>query len=217
MIDPYIEIRTGPGRGYPVFYIAERGEWIQILKRKTDWYKITTAKGKKGWVSRAQLGNTLTGAGVKKTFRDVVLEDYLRRRLEMGIAGGRLENEPLLTFRVGYKLTENLLAEINLSQVTGTISSKTLYSANLVSEPFSDWRFSPFFTIGAGRFKDSPKATLVAAPETDSTMVNVGAGLRAYVTRRFLFRLDYKSHIVLINDNRTDEFKEWSAGLSFFF
>lgn len=217
VIDPYIELRTGPGRGYPVFYIAERGEWVQILRRKTDWYKVKTARGKQGWVGRKQLENTLTKAGVKRTFRDVLLEDYLSRRFEMGIAGGRLENESLIGVRLGYRLTENLLAEFTLAQVTGTFSSKSLYYVNLVSEPFSDKRLSPFLTIGAGRFEDEPKATLISAPKTESTMVNAGVGVRAYVTRRFILRLDYKSHIVLINDNRTDEFKELSVGLSFFF
>ena len=33
--DPFIELHTGPGRGYPVFYIAERGEHVQLLKEKT--------------------------------------------------------------------------------------------------------------------------------------------------------------------------------------
>ena len=30
----YVELHTGPGRGYPVFYIAERGEAILLLKQR---------------------------------------------------------------------------------------------------------------------------------------------------------------------------------------
>jgi uncharacterized protein YraI len=26
--DPYIDIRTGPGRGYPIFHVVERGKLI---------------------------------------------------------------------------------------------------------------------------------------------------------------------------------------------
>ena len=29
--DPYIELHTGPGRGYPIFHVTERGERIIIL------------------------------------------------------------------------------------------------------------------------------------------------------------------------------------------
>ena len=33
----YIEIRTQAGKGYPIFYIAERGENLSVIKKKTDW------------------------------------------------------------------------------------------------------------------------------------------------------------------------------------
>ena len=32
--DPFIEMRTGPGTSYPIFFVAEQGEWIEILKSK---------------------------------------------------------------------------------------------------------------------------------------------------------------------------------------
>ena len=47
--------RTGPGRGYPVFFVAARDEWVEIELRHTDWYKVRTAGGKLGWVHRSQL------------------------------------------------------------------------------------------------------------------------------------------------------------------
>ena len=65
--DPYLEMRTGPGRGYPVFFVAARDEWIEIELRHTDWYKVRTEGGKVGWVHRAQLETTLTEAGGTKT------------------------------------------------------------------------------------------------------------------------------------------------------
>ena len=34
--DPFIELRTGPGRGYPIFHVAERGQEVVIVKRRTD-------------------------------------------------------------------------------------------------------------------------------------------------------------------------------------
>ena len=33
--DPFIELHTGPGRGYPVFYVAAQGDHITILKERT--------------------------------------------------------------------------------------------------------------------------------------------------------------------------------------
>ncbi|HCO60237.1 MAG TPA: hypothetical protein DIT58_08605 [Porticoccaceae bacterium] len=40
IVEPYIEMHTGPGRGYPVFHVVPRGETLVVLRRKTDWYKV---------------------------------------------------------------------------------------------------------------------------------------------------------------------------------
>ena len=215
--DPYIELRTAPGRGFPVFYVAERDEWIEILKRKTDWFKVRTAGGKEGWVNRVQLENTLTEAGVKTTFRDVLLADYLTRRLEVGFGWGQFENEPVLTMRVGFAMTPNFVAELSASQVTATYSSSSLTQLNLQALPFADRRISPFFTVGVGRYKNTPKVTLVNAPETSVTAANAGFGVRIYLTRNFLIRGDFREYMAPINDNTVETFNEWTIGLGVFF
>lgn len=215
--DPYIELHTGAGRGFPVFHVTERGRWLEILKRRTDWFKVRAENGKEGWVHRAQLENTLTEAGVKMTFRDVLVDDYLARRFELGFAGGRFAGDPLMIVRGGVRMNEYVLAELSLAQATGSFSTTTVYAGNLVSQPFPDWTVSPFFTLGVGHFRNEPRATLVQAAEASADEMNVGIGVRAYLTRRFIFRIDYRDHVVLIDENRTDEYREWSAGFSFFF
>lgn len=215
--DPYLELRTGPGRGYPVYYVADRGEWVEIIKRRTDWFKVRTENGKEGWASRSQMERTLTEVGVAKTFRDVLLDDYLGRRLEFGFSAGRFEDDPMLIARVGYKLTDNLVAELAFSQVSGSFSSTSLIYGSLVSQPFPDWRASPFFSIGYGNYRNEPKATLIDAPITDTDTANAAVGVQFYVTQRFIARMDYRRHIAFIDDNRTEKFNELSAGLYFFF
>ena len=34
--DPFIELHSGPGRGYPIFHVVERGREVFIVKRRTD-------------------------------------------------------------------------------------------------------------------------------------------------------------------------------------
>ncbi len=215
--DPYIELRTEPGRGYPVFYVAERGEWIEILKRKTDWFKVRLASGKEGWVNRLQLENTLTETGARTTFRDVMLADYLDRRLEVGFGWGRFDQDPVLTMRIGYGLTPNFFVELSASQVTAVYSSTSLTQLNLMALPFADRRVSPYFTLGAGRYQKTPKVTLVDSPEISVTAANAGFGVRVYLTRNFLVRGDFREYMAPINDNRVDTFKEWTLGLGVFF
>ena len=37
---PYLEMHTGPGRGFPVFYVVGRGEIVTVLYSRTDWYRV---------------------------------------------------------------------------------------------------------------------------------------------------------------------------------
>jgi len=81
---PYLELSTGPGRGYPVFHIVERGESIEVLKSRTDWFKVRTDKGKEGWVRQEDMVHTLTASGEKTRFEEPGIGDFSSR------AAGRL-------------------------------------------------------------------------------------------------------------------------------
>ena len=215
--DPYLELHTGPGRGYPIFYVAARDERILILLRHTDWYKIRTEKGKEGWVTRTQLETTLTEAGGKKTFRDIALDDYLQRRLELGAAWGHFQSEPMLKVWTSYRLSETFSLEATLGQVQGIFSGTDFWHVNLNIEPWSDHRLSPFFGIGYGKFKNIPNASLVGAVTTDAKLANGSFGLKYYITDRFVARIDYTIYTAYISDTHTGEFRAKTAGLSFFF
>jgi hypothetical protein len=215
--DPYIELRTGPGRGYPVFFVAAKSEWIQIELRFTDWYKVRTSGDKLGWVHRQQLETTLTEAGGKKTFRDLVLDDYLGRRVQMGAAWGRFKSEPMLKMWASYKFSDTLSIEADLGQVQGVFSGTDFWHLNLIAEPWSDRRLSPFFGIGFGKFKNFPNLSLVGALPTDAKLANAGIGVRYHLSDRFVVRADYSIYTAFLADTRSAEYKAFTAGLSFFF
>jgi len=215
--DPYIELRTGPGRGYPIFFVAARDERIRILLRHTDWYKVRTEKGKEGWVNRLQLQNTLTEAGSKKTFRDIALDDYLQRRLELGAAWGRFKTEPMLKVWTAYRFTDTLSVEATIGQVQGLFSGTDFWHLNLNVEPWSDKRLSPFFGIGFGRFKNIPNSSLVNAVTTNANLADGSIGLRYHITDRFVARVDYSIYTAYVADTRSAEYRAVTAGLAFFF
>jgi uncharacterized protein YgiM (DUF1202 family) len=215
--DPYIELHTGPGEGYPIFYVVERGSFVEVIKRKTDWFNVRTDKGKTGWVARAQMEKTLTPSGEATQFADAELGDFTKRRWEAGLVGGTFNSAPVMTLYGAYAMNGNLSAELSASQVTGDYSSSVLVDINLVSQPFPEWRYSPFFTLGMGQIQTSPNVTLVLAKDTQDLTAHVGLGLKIYLTRRFILRAEYKNYVGFSSDDNNEEFEEWKAGFAFFF
>ncbi|HEX4586223.1 MAG TPA: SH3 domain-containing protein [Burkholderiaceae bacterium] len=217
--DPYIELHTGPGRGYPVFHVAARHEWIEIELRHTDWYKVRTEDGKEGWVTQEQLETTLTQIGTRTVLGDVGVQDYLRRRLEFGAAYGHFKSEPMLKVWTSYNFTDTLAVEATGGQVQGTFSGTDLWYVNLLVEPFSDWRQvpSPYVGVGIGRLNNFPNASLVGPATSNSRLADATVGLRYHLGRRFLARLDYTQYLAYIADNRTDQYRAVTIGFGFFF
>jgi hypothetical protein len=215
--DPFIELHTGPGRGFPVFYVAGRHEWVEIKLRHTDWFLVRTENGKEGWVTREQIETTLTQIGTKATFRDVLLDDYLRRRLEFGAAWGHFKSEPLLKVWMGYRFFDTLAVEATAGQVQGVFSGTDLWHVNLLLEPFSEWRLAPCAGVGVGRMVNIPNASLVGALTSNARIADATFGLRYHLGERFLTRLDYTQYLAYIADNRTDQYRAVTIGLGFFF
>jgi hypothetical protein len=215
--DPYIELRTGPGRGFPIFFVAPRNEWVEIELRHTDWFRVRTEDDKVGWVSRQQLESTLTAAGGTKTFRDVLLDDYLSRRVQLGAAWGHFKGEPLLKVWTNYRLSDTLSIEGTFGQVEGVFSGTNLWHLDLMIEPWSDKRLSPFFAVGLGKFKNFPNLSLIGATTTDAKLGAARIGARYYLSERFMFTADYAFYTAFLNDQRSAEYRAWTAGLSFFF
>jgi hypothetical protein len=215
--DPYVELRTGAGRGFPVFHVAPRAEWIELVERRTDWFKVRAANGAEGWVNRAQLETTLTEAGTTKAFRDVLLDDYLQRKLELGGAWGQFKSEPMLKVWAAYRFSDALSVEGTIGQVQGAFSGTEYWHVNVNVEPWSDRRLSPFFGVGLGKFKNIPNASLVDAFTTNANLANAAIGLRYYIAERFVARLYYSIYTAFVSDIDSADYRAVTLGLAFFF
>ena len=215
--DPYIELRSGPGRGYPIFFVAPRNDWIEIELRHTDWFRIRTEDDKVGWVSRQQLESTLTAAGSTKTFRDVLLDDYLSRKVQLGAAWGHFKSEPMLKLWTSYRFSDTLSLEGTIGQVQGVFSGTDLWHVDVLIEPWSDHRLSPFFGVGVGKFKNFPNQSLIGATDTNAKLAVARLGVRYYLTERFVMSADYSLYTAFVSDQKTTEYRAWTAGLAFFF
>ena len=215
--DPYIELHTGPGRGFPVFFVAERGEQIELVKRRTEWFKVRVARGEEGWVHFEQLQTTLNPDGEEFDLPALGFNDYAARRWEVGVLYGDYGGANIISAYGSRTFTPNLSGEFSVSEALGRFSDSTMATVNIVHLMYPDWRVSPYFTLGAGVINTEPKATLVATVDRTDSLAQVGAGVRMYLTRRFVFRAEYKAHVVFTSRDDNEEVREWKAGFSFFF
>ena len=215
--DPYIELHTGPGAGYPIFFVVEKGGSVEVLKEKTSWFKVTTTDGKSGWVDRYQMENTLHLNGDEFVVTEAGEDEFSGRTLEAGVALGDFEGARLTSIDLGYRFSSNLSAEVSLSQVNGNFSNSQYLSAGIANQPFNNWKVSPFMFLGYGVIETTPSTTLVQSKNSTNQMVTVGLGVKVYLTERFILRADYKQHVILTSRSENEIVNEWKAGFSVFF
>ena len=215
--DPYLELHTGPGRGYPVFHVVDRGEDVDIVKRRTDWFLVRADNGKEGWVDLAQMELTLDPDGEQVVFQRASIEDFTNARWETGFLAGDFGGANVVSLYGSYSLNPHVAVELWGSQILGNFSNGWMGSVNLVHETWPEWRVSPFFTLGAGVIHTEPKSTIVQGVDRTDQVGHVGGGFRVYVMRRFLLRAEYKSYAVFTSRDENEEVEEWKVGFAFFF
>ena len=217
VVEPFLELHTGPGRGYPIFHVVDRGDSIEIIMQRTDWYQVRAADGTEGWVDQAQMELTLKPDGSEVEFARATLDDFTNAKWEAGILAGDFGGANILSLYGGYSLNPHVSIEVWGSQILGNFSNGWMGSVNVVHETWPEWRFSPFFPMGAGVIHTSPKSTIIQGDDRTDQVGHVGAGLRIYASRRFLFRVEYKSYVVFTSRDENEEVEEWKAGFAFFF
>ena len=215
--DPFLEVHTGPSAGYPIFNVIERDETITVIKRRTTWYLVKDHKDKEGWVHSSQLAKTLTLNDEKITIKEFTRENYLEHDWEMSMLGGSFGGLTMMTLSSGYLFNKNLSTELYVSQILGDFSSRILFGANLVQEPFPEWKVSPYFSIGTGLIKTSVRSTLSQIKDATDFAANVSIGIKMYLTRRFILRTDIKKYIIFQSRDKNEEITSWQVGFAVFF
>lgn len=216
--DPYIELHTGPGRGYPIFHVVERGQEVVIVKRRTDWFQVRTDRDVEGWVAREQMLATLEPTGEPLDLQEPARENYMSRRWQGGVMAGDFGGASLVSVFGGYAFSDNLSIELTLNHIIGDISNGYSATLGLMHVFVPEWRLSPYFTLGTGVIYIDPKSTLVRAEDRTDQIGYVGGGLQFYLTRRFMLRSEYRSNIVFTSRDDNEEVDEWKyLGFAFFF
>ena len=215
--EPYLELHTGPGRGYPVFHAVPRDESVDVLFRRTDWFKVRTERGVEGWASQADMLKTVMADGSPFKFELGDQAGFSSHRYELGVFAGEYGGANLISAYWSVSLNPQMAVEAAAGQFLGRFSngeSGDLGFAHVIS---ADTRWSPLLLLGVGIVHTEPKATLTTPENRTEQTAYVGGGIRYYLTRRFFMRAEYKAHYIFTKRNQNEEADEWKLGFAFFF
>ncbi|MFC4698757.1 SH3 domain-containing protein [Glaciecola siphonariae] len=220
---PYIDVHTGPASAYPVFHVLEKGERIDILKSRTNWYKVRAyvsgGNTLEGWIEQSSLMSTALEDGSAIFASSGSFDDYQIRDWEITIAGGVLDSISAMTVSGAWVWTRNLSVEASYTQALGDFSDNKIWSLRMRHTLFPAWRVSPYFALGTGEIRTQPRANLVQSGDEvrKSSHYEIGAGLRYYFAKSMLVKLEYRSLLALTDRDEQERLDQWMLGASVFF
>lgn len=214
---PYLELHTGPGRGYPVFDVVPRGQSVEILFRRTQWLKVRTPRGVEGWASEQDMTRTVLSDGSPLDLHIGTRAGFTSHRFEAGAFAGVWGGASLVSAYASLSFNSQLALETAVGEFFGRYSNGVTVDIGLSHVILPQWRLSPFLMIGTGLVHIEPKATLVQPSNRTEQTAYVGGGFRYYLTRSCFVRAEYKTHVVFTKLDRNQVEDEWKLGFAVFF
>jgi hypothetical protein len=224
VIDTYLELHSGPGRGYPIFHVIEQGQTVKVHTRRTNWFFVSDRRNRKGWVKQESLARTLAPTGLPAALPNVQHGDFLAQQGRIGFAIGQQEKANTATVMAGFRLLSWAGLELEYGELFGESIDGESYGGSLIIEPFqlldsiADWSFTPFISKGLG--KQSWQRKVKSQIGTDNSFKNdyefTGIGINYYIGLNFVVRGEYRKMFLNgANDNLSNA--AWRLGFSSFF
>jgi hypothetical protein len=190
---------------------------VDVLYRRTDWFKVRTEQGVEGYARARDMRRTKLADGSPFVFHLGDMAGFTEHDWELGIGGGDYGGASLINAYGAYSLTDNMKIELTLSQFLGNFSNGYKAEAGISHVMFPEWRISPFLELGTGVVIVEPRATIILPEDRTDQTAYVGAGVRMYLTRRFFLRADYRWHTVFTSRDDNQELEEWKVMIACFF
>ncbi|MGB2742370.1 MAG: SH3 domain-containing protein [Cognaticolwellia sp.] len=210
---PYVELRSGPGRGYPITQVIEQNEVVTVLVKRTAWFKVVDKRGNEGWFHQDHLLNFSFNQQPIMATQDY---DYLSHSWEAGVGYGELEQADFYRLSLSYAFSPVINTELAIGKAIGNVSDNEIAELMLVAQPFPELSVIPYFAVGAGVIRTTPHSVLADAQERNNTLISSAIGLKYYLTRNFLLRAEYKYSLVLTDRDDNEGIRIWTLGFSVF-
>jgi hypothetical protein len=224
VIDSYLELHSGPGRGYPIFHVIEQDDLVSVLTRRTNWFYVADRRGRQGWVKQEGLARTLAPTGLPAALPEVTHGDFLAQQGRVGLAFGKQQSTDTVNIMAGYRLHPVIGVEAEYGQFFGKYTEGHMYGASVIIEPFQLfeysqlWSFTPFLSWGLGEqySQEKEKVQVGTSPGRTIEYKYAGMGLHYYIGFNFVIRGEYRN-LILTPDNKEVSNNVWRIGFSSFF
>ncbi|MGB1262020.1 MAG: SH3 domain-containing protein [Cognaticolwellia sp.] len=210
---PYIELRSGPGRGYPITHVVEQNESLKVLVKRTAWFKVEDKRGNQGWFHQDHL---LSFSFNQQPVITAQQNDYLARSWEMGVGYGELEQSDFYRLNLSYAFSPVISTELIVGKGIGNVSDNEIAELMLTAQPFPELSVIPYFSVGAGAIRTTPHSVLADAKQRNNTLLSSAVGFKYYLARNFLLRAEYKYSLVLTDRDDNEGVRIWTLGFSVF-
>ncbi|GAC1309330.1 MAG: hypothetical protein NVSMB10_16330 [Steroidobacteraceae bacterium] len=211
---PYLEMHSGPGRGYPVTYVVGRGETVTVLYSRTEWYKVRAPRGQEGWARRDEVALTTLPSGRAPPI--IAGAEFASHRWELGAGYGEYNHQDMITAYADYGITPSIDVEAVVEQALRTPDNALVASLGLRHTFLPEWKwFSP--TAGVGAAVRHIVSRNPPPPENDNRLAYVSLGARGFFTERLMWRADWRHYVVFNNTNLYEDLEEWKFGLAVYF
>lgn len=212
---PYIELRSGPGRGYPITQVIEQGESVFVLVKRTAWFKVQDKRGNQGWFHQDSLLN-FSFKQQPVISAQQTNDDYLSRIWEIGVGYGEFEQADFYRLSLSYAFSPVISTELQIGKAIGSVSDNEMVELMLVAQPLPELSVIPYFAVGAGAIRTTPHSVLADAQDRNNTLISSAVGFKYYLARNFLLRAEYKYSLVLTDRDDNEGVRTWTLGFSVF-
>lgn len=212
----FVELYSGPGAGYPVLHVIEKGEFVSILLKRTSWLKVKDHRGNEGWLNEEQIFG-LSNKGDKLAQTELSLTDFQTRNYEAGIMYGDFDGADFYNIYLDFVFSDVFSGEISAGKVLGSISDSDIYEVMLISQPLPELIISPYVAVGAGIINTRPHSVLADSQTRQNSLMSAAFGVKYHLARNFVLRAEYRYSLVLTDRDDNEEIQVWKLGFSVFF
>jgi len=212
----FVELHSGPGIGYPILHVVEKGEEVNVLLKRTNWLKVIDQRNNEGWLNQDQLLG-LSNDGKKLNQTKLTLTDFQERDYEAGIMYGDFDGANFYNVQLGYTFSDVFSGEVLAGKALGSISDSDVYEIMLISQLLPELIVIPYIGVGVGIISTKPHSILADSKTRQDSLMSATFGVKYHLARNFILRAEYKYSLVLTDRDDNEEIQVWKLGFSVFF